>query len=100
MVSDNEKGRAYRPPFPFLGNEEIPIRHDLQVDGLRYLEPIPPASPVIIIHGHNDRVVPIEPSRDYAARFPDKVQLIEVDADHDLNGHLGFIWGHVGSFLL
>jgi hypothetical protein len=26
--------------------------------------------------------------------------LIEVDADHDLNGHLEFIWEHVQSFLL
>jgi len=26
--------------------------------------------------------------------------LIEVDADHDLNGHLEFIWEYVQSFLL
>ena len=80
--------------------KEVPIRYDLQVDGLRYLEPVPPASPVIIIHGHNDKTVPIEPSRAYAAEFPDSVRLIEVDADHDLNGHLEFIWEYVQSFLL
>ena len=88
---------------PVLHNafeREIPIRYDLQVDGLRYLDPIPPATPITIIHGHNDDTVPIEPIRAYAADFPDSVRLIEVDADHDLNGYLEFIWGHVESFLL
>jgi pimeloyl-ACP methyl ester carboxylesterase len=88
------------PVFHRAFGEEVPIRYDLQVDGLRYLEPIPPPAPTTIIHGRGDRTVPIEPSRAYAASSPDKVQLIEVDADHDLNGHLEFIWGHVESFLL
>ena len=88
---------------PFLHRafgKEVPIRYDVQIDGLRYLEPIPPASPTIIIHGRNDKTVPIEPAQSYAVSFPDKVQLIEVDADHDLNGHLELIWKHVQSFLL
>jgi len=88
---------------PFLHKafgKEVPIRYDLQVDGLRYLEPVPPASPTIIIHGHNDKTVPIEPSRAYAANFPDRVHLIEVNADHNLNGHLELIWEYVKSFLL
>jgi hypothetical protein len=88
------------PVFHDAFGKEVPIRYDLQVDGLHYLETIPPASPITIIHGHNDRTVPIEPSRAYAANFPDSVHLIEVDADHDLNGHLEFIWRHVQSFLL
>ena len=79
---------------------EIPVRYDLHLDGLRYLEPIPPAAPIIIIHGHNDKTVPIEPARAYAADFPDSVRLIEVDADHDLNGHLELIWEQVQSFLI
>ena len=88
------------PVFHFAFEKEIPLRYDLHLDGLGYLEPIPPASSIIIIHGHNDKTVPIEPSRAYAADFPDDVRLIEVDADHDLNGHLEFIWGHVKPFLL
>jgi len=88
------------PVFHHAFEQEIPVRYDLQVDGLRYLEPIPPAAPITIIHGHNDKTVPIEPSRAYAADFPHSVRLIEVEADHDLNGHLDFIWGHVESFLL
>jgi len=79
---------------------KIPVRYDLQVDGLGYLEPIPPPTPVLIIHGQNDETVPIQQTRTYAADFPDQVRLIEVDADHDLNEHLDFIWEHVQSFLL
>ncbi len=93
-----EAGAA--PVFHEAFGKEIPVRYDLQIDGLRYLEPVPPPAPMVIIHGRNDTTVPIEHSRDYAASFPDEVQLIEVDADHDLNGHLEFIWEHVESFLL
>lgn len=80
--------------------KEIPVRYDLQVDGLGYLEPIPPPTPVLIIHGQNDETVPIQHSRTYAADFANRVRLIEVDADHDLNEHLDFSWEHVQSFLL
>jgi pimeloyl-ACP methyl ester carboxylesterase len=93
-----ERDRAM-PVFHKAFGEEIPIRYDLQVDGLRYLEPVPPPALITIIHGYNDDTVPIDHSRDYAASFPNKVQLIEVNADHDLNGHLEFIWEHVQSFL-
>jgi len=88
------------PIFHDAFGKELPVRYDLHLDGLRYLEPVPPAIPTIIIHGRNDNTVPIEHSRNYAARFPDQIQLIEVDADHDLNGHLEFIWEYVQSFLL
>jgi len=93
-----EAGAA--PVFHEAFGKEIPLRYDLHLDGLCYLETITPASPMIIIHGHNDKTVPIEPGRAYAVNFPDRVHLIEVDADHDLNGHLEFIWGYVQSFLL
>ena len=89
--------------LPFLHyafEKEIPVRYDLQVDGIRYLEFISPPAPILIIHGCNDTTVPTDHSRRYAAEFPDRVHLIEVDSDHDLNGHLPFIWEHVGSTLL
>lgn len=88
------------PVFHYAFEEELPVRYDLQADGLRYLEMIPPPVPTTIIHGKDDRTVPTEHSRAYAAEFPDRVQLVEVDADHDLNGHLDVIWGYVESFLL
>ena len=88
------------PVFHKAFGKEIAVRYDLHLDGLRYLEPIPPPTPITIIHGQNDKTVPIEPSRAYAADFPDSVHLIEVNADHDLNGHLEFIWEYVQSFLI
>jgi pimeloyl-ACP methyl ester carboxylesterase len=80
--------------------EELPIRYDLQRDGLAYLDVVPPAAPATIIHGYRDSAVPIEDSRAYAADYADQVHLIEVDATHDLNGHLELVWEQVQSFLL
>jgi len=79
---------------------EIPIRYDIEVDGLQFLDPVPPACPMLIFHGWSDTTVPTDDSRAYAAKYPDKVQLIEVDADHDLNGYLPLIWEFTQSFLL
>ena len=86
----------FHPAF----GEEIPLRYDLQLDGRRYREPIPPAAPVTIIHGRDDQTVPIDHSRAYASAHPDDVQLVEVGAGHDLNGHLDVIWEYVQPFLL
>jgi len=94
-----EKAGA-EPVFHYAFEEEIPLRYDLQVDGLHYLEPVPPATPITIIHGADDEVVPIDHSREYAASFPGGVHLIEVNAGHDLNDHLELVWGYVQSFLL
>ncbi len=88
------------PVFHAAFGREVLVRYDLQMDGLRYLDPVPPTAPVIIIHGRDDTTVPIEPSRAYATDFPASVRLVEVSADHDLNGHLELIWGYVRSFLL
>ena len=88
------------PVLHYDFERELPLRYDLEVDGQRYLEPIPPSTPVTIIHGNADSAVPIADSRHYAAAYPDQVRLVEVAADHDLNGHLDLIWKYVQSFLL
>lgn len=81
-------------------DENLPLRYDLHADGLNFLEPVPPAAPTLIIHGSRDTTVPTDDSRAYAAKHHRQVQLIEVDADHDLNGHLPLIWQHLQAFLL
>jgi len=88
------------PVFHFAFDKSVPLRYSLQADGLNFLEPIPPAAPMIIIHGNRDTTVPTNDSRAYAAKYHQKVQLIEIDADHDLNDHLPLIWYHVQDFLL
>ena len=94
------RNRGSVPVFQPAFGREVPIRYDLQMDGLGYLAFIPPPAPVLIIHGQNDSTVPVEHSRGYAADYPDHVDLIEVDSDHDLNGYLDLIWRCVQSFLL
>lgn len=78
--------------FHYGFNQELPLRDDLYVDGSLYAEPAPPPVPVTIVHGRRDDVVPIANSRQYAVLYPEKVELIELDADHQVNDHLDFIW--------
>jgi pimeloyl-ACP methyl ester carboxylesterase len=93
--------QAGAAPIPHPAFEKpVPVRYDLQIDGSNFLEPVPPAAPMMIIHGSHDQTVPIDDSRAYARQYPDRVQLSEVDADHDLNGYLGLVWDSVQSFLL
>jgi fermentation-respiration switch protein FrsA (DUF1100 family) len=61
---------------------------------------VPPAAPTLIVHGRNDDAVPADDSRAYATEFADWVRLIEVDAGHNLNDHLPFIWERGYRFLL
>lgn len=93
-----EAGAA--PLFHPAFGREIPIRYDLQRDGLRYMQPVPPAAPTLIMHGRQDRTVPIAHGQAYAADYPDHVRLVEVDADHDLNALLDEIWDYANPFLL
>jgi pimeloyl-ACP methyl ester carboxylesterase len=88
------------PVLHYAFSESLPVRYDLHADGLNFLEPIPPAAPTLIIHGSRDMTVPADDSRAYVAKHHRLVQLIEVDADHDLNAHLPLIWHHVQAFLL
>lgn len=97
---DAWKTAGASPVYHQAFQREVPVRYDLHVDGTCYLTPIQPAAPAIIIHGKNDTTVPIDDSRAYAAEYPNAVKLVEVEADHDLNGHLDLAWRYVQSFLL
>jgi pimeloyl-ACP methyl ester carboxylesterase len=88
------------PVLHYAFDESLPLRYDLHADGLNFLEPIPPAATTLIIHGARDTTVPTDDSRAYAAKYHRRVQLLEVDADHDLNGHLPLIWQYLQAFLL
>jgi pimeloyl-ACP methyl ester carboxylesterase len=88
-------------PFHHYGfDQELPLRYDFHQDGLRYRQPVPPVMPVMIVHGRQDEVVPVEYSRQYAVDYPDRLQLIEVDSVHTLYDQLPFIWDKVRSFLI
>jgi pimeloyl-ACP methyl ester carboxylesterase len=72
--------------------DTIRLRYDLEIDGRFYHTPPPPPAPITIIQGKEDKVVPIAASREYAQAYPDRVQLIEVTAGHDINAHLPLLW--------
>lgn len=91
-------GTRWVPHFAF--GDDVELKYDLHMDALNFLEPIPPAAPVLIIHGNTDDTVPTDDSRAYAAAYPNIVQLVEVGADHNLNDHLALIWECLQSFLL
>jgi uncharacterized protein len=78
--------------FHYGFNRPVPLRYDLEVDGRFYQTPPPPQAPITIIHGTEDEVVPITASRAYAQAHPDRVQLVEVTAGHDINAHLPLVW--------
>jgi uncharacterized protein len=78
--------------FHYGFNQPVRLRYDLEVDGRFYQTSPPLPAPITIIHGRQDEVVPIAASREYAQAYPDQVQLIEVAAGHDINGHLPLIW--------
>ncbi len=81
-------------------DQKIPLRAEIDIDGLLYRVPVPPPVPITIIHGRLDDVVPITHSRQYTAQYPDQVHLIEVDADHPLNDQLDVMWQQIQQFLL
>jgi hypothetical protein len=93
-----EEAGAASIVHPAFG-KEVSLRFDLELDGRLYREPVPPAAPTLIVHGRRDETVPFAHSRAYAETFPDRVRLVEVDADHDLNAHLDVIWEETTAFL-
>lgn len=86
--------------FHYGFNRLVRLRYGLQADGRFYPTPPPPPVPTLIIHGSDDDVVPITDSRDYARRYPDRVSLREINARHDINDYLPFIWEVGQQFLL
>jgi pimeloyl-ACP methyl ester carboxylesterase len=100
-VSEEEAAqwkRAGVAPIYHLGFErELPLGYELYEDAKCYREFVPPAAPALIIHGTHDESVPVEYSRAYAAQWPERVRLLEVDAAHDLNGHLDAIWQELAA---
>lgn len=92
--------RGFGEIFHFGFNRMVKLRYDLAGDGRFYQTAPPPPCPITIIHGTEDEVVPIAASRQYAARYPEQVELVEVDAGHDINAHLEMIWNTTARVLL
>ncbi|OKH28903.1 esterase [Chroogloeocystis siderophila 5.2 s.c.1] len=76
----------------------LPLSYEFARDVPQYnddhlLRPVP----TLIIHGIHDEVIPIQVSRDFAAKRS-WVQLIEVDSDHALGNVMLETWQAIQSF--
>ncbi len=70
----------------------LPLRAEIDIDGLLYKNHVPPPASIKIIHGRFDEVIPLHHSQTYAAHYPNQVQLIETDSDHRLSNRLDLMW--------
>jgi hypothetical protein len=86
--------------FHFGFQQNIPLRYDFEQDGRFYQTTPPPPAPITILHGTQDEVVPVTASRAYAQAYPQQVQLIEVEAGHDINAYLSQMWELTVQFLI
>ena len=85
--------------FHYKFIEELPLRYDFYLDGLRFSEAVPPPVQIDILHGRNDETIPVTRSREYARKFPDLVTLTELDSDHMLHNQLHVVWDRLLSSL-
>ena len=79
--------------------KELPLHYEFLSDLERYKDrefrrPVP----TLIIHGHQDEVVPISVSETYARSRP-WVHLVPVADDHSLQGDLPRMWQEMAAFL-
>lgn len=74
------------------------IGYELYKDALSY-EPYPEITqPILIIHGLNDDVVPVEVSREFTLRTAN-ARLVEVSSGHELTDQVELIWQETRLFL-
>lgn len=65
--------------------------------GYEQYTPRPPMCPVVIVHGWNDNVVPVENSVRFAQQY--KSTLHVIDTDHRLADSVDIVCGYLDAFL-
>ncbi len=75
------------------------VHYGLIEDALRFSAAPDFVQPALIFHGVHDDVVPIEYSKDFAAKHPN-VRLVELDSDHELLNALDRITSEAIPFLV
>jgi uncharacterized protein len=85
--------------YHYAERRSLPLSYNFVLDAANYsdnqlLRPVP----TLIIHGCNDKVIPITASRNCASSRP-WVQLIELNSDHAL-GDIMTQWQQIKSFIV
>jgi pimeloyl-ACP methyl ester carboxylesterase len=77
---------------------ERPLGYQFVEDSVQYPEAPDFQQPALILHGTADTVVPVEVSREFAARHPNAT-LRELDSGHELTDVLDRLWSETTVFL-
>jgi uncharacterized protein len=92
------KQRGVWPVFHYGAGYHLPLSYQFVEDSLRY-EPEPEFSqPALIFHGARDPVIPVDSSRQYAARHS-SVVLRVLDSGHELTDVIEEMWSGICAFL-
>ena len=92
------QAQQYLMVYHYGERRSLPLSYEFVLDAAQYrdeylLRPIP----TLILHGEHDEVIPIQASRDFAARRP-WVELISLNSDHALGNVLPEIWEAIQGF--
>lgn len=86
------KSQGYLSVYHYSEKRYLPLSYQFLTDLSAYDdEQLQQAVPTLILQGKQDEVIPIEASRNYAAKRP-WVQLIELESDHSLANVFAEIW--------
>jgi pimeloyl-ACP methyl ester carboxylesterase len=87
------------PVFHYGEGREMPIGYQLLEDASQF-EPFPDVSqPVLILHGNQDPIVPVQQSLAFVRSHPN-ARLVQLESGHELTDVLESVWRESESFLL
>ena len=90
---------GYLSVYHYGVNDYLPLSYNFIVDSAQYeSDKLQRSLPTLVFHGLNDDVIPIQASREFAAKRP-WVKLIELDSDHTLGNVMPAVWQQIHHFL-
>jgi len=92
------KREGRMPVFHYGDGRERRLGYQFVEDAAQYEDEPEFRQPALILHGIQDSVVPATISRSYAARHPN-IELVLLEAGHELTDVLGTMWVRVAAYL-
>ena len=92
------KSTGWLPFFHYVDQLDRRVHFGLIEDGLRYEDDPEVRQPVLVLHGTEDEVVPIEYSREFARRNA-HAGLVALESGHELGDQLERLWTESRKFL-